>query len=271
MGQADPGVAHAAASLHRAESSNAARRPATFAAPSISPLGSLIAILTPRIVISDARRHNEWPPGGRRNAHARCVWFRRDLRDFDHAALAAACATRDAVYCVFVFDREILDRLPARPIGASSSSTAASSSSMRRCAPAGGGLIVRHAIARDAIPRARRRARTSTPCTPTTTTNPQAIDRDAAVARALARAGAVSARIKDQVIFERDEILTQAGTALRGVHAVPQRVARGADSGPLRGASRSRRTRTRSLAPIPPRMRFGAAVAGGARLRSEPT
>ena len=42
------------------------------------------------------------------------VWFRRDLRDFDHAALCAALRDSEAVYCAFVFDREILDRLPAR-------------------------------------------------------------------------------------------------------------------------------------------------------------
>ncbi|HWH38461.1 MAG TPA: deoxyribodipyrimidine photo-lyase, partial [Usitatibacter sp.] len=40
------------------------------------------------------------------------VWFRRDLRDFDHAALAAALAAHDRVHCAFVFDTEILDPLP---------------------------------------------------------------------------------------------------------------------------------------------------------------
>ena len=40
------------------------------------------------------------------------VWFRRDLRDFDHAALYAALKHSRAVYCAFVFDREILDALP---------------------------------------------------------------------------------------------------------------------------------------------------------------
>ena len=40
------------------------------------------------------------------------VWFRRDLRDFDHAALYHALRRARAVHCVFVFDREILDALP---------------------------------------------------------------------------------------------------------------------------------------------------------------
>lgn len=39
------------------------------------------------------------------------VWFRRDLRDFDHAALYHALKTSQEVYCVFVFDTEILEKL----------------------------------------------------------------------------------------------------------------------------------------------------------------
>ena len=42
------------------------------------------------------------------------VWFRRDLRDFDHAALYHALSESREVYCAFVFDREILDALPTR-------------------------------------------------------------------------------------------------------------------------------------------------------------
>ena len=39
------------------------------------------------------------------------VWFRRDLRDFDHAALYHALKAAAEVHCVFVFDRDILDAL----------------------------------------------------------------------------------------------------------------------------------------------------------------
>ena len=42
------------------------------------------------------------------------VWFRRDLRDYDHAALHAALSAHRAVHCAFVFDTGILDALPAR-------------------------------------------------------------------------------------------------------------------------------------------------------------
>ncbi|MBL8459951.1 MAG: deoxyribodipyrimidine photo-lyase, partial [Zoogloea sp.] len=37
------------------------------------------------------------------------VWFRRDLRDFDHAALYHALKNYQRVFCAFVFDRDILD------------------------------------------------------------------------------------------------------------------------------------------------------------------
>ena len=40
------------------------------------------------------------------------VWFRRDLRVDDHAALQLALRLCRRVYCAFVFDREILDPLP---------------------------------------------------------------------------------------------------------------------------------------------------------------
>ena len=40
------------------------------------------------------------------------VWFRRDLRAHDHAALYHALRSCRQVWCVFVFDQEILDALP---------------------------------------------------------------------------------------------------------------------------------------------------------------
>lgn len=42
------------------------------------------------------------------------VWFRRDLRIDDHAALSQALGRASRVYCAFVFDTEILDALPDR-------------------------------------------------------------------------------------------------------------------------------------------------------------
>ena len=42
------------------------------------------------------------------------VWFRRDLRTHDHAALYHALRAAQQVWCVFVFDTDILDPLPRR-------------------------------------------------------------------------------------------------------------------------------------------------------------
>ena len=42
------------------------------------------------------------------------VWFRRDLRTFDQAALHEALSLSATVHCVFIFDREILDPLQAQ-------------------------------------------------------------------------------------------------------------------------------------------------------------
>ncbi|MCL6485080.1 MAG: deoxyribodipyrimidine photo-lyase, partial [Janthinobacterium lividum] len=42
------------------------------------------------------------------------VWFRRDLRAFDHAALHHALRQSQTVHCVFVYDTAILAALPRR-------------------------------------------------------------------------------------------------------------------------------------------------------------
>ena len=42
------------------------------------------------------------------NASSALVWFRRDLRCDDHAALSRALAAADRVWCAFVFDTTIL-------------------------------------------------------------------------------------------------------------------------------------------------------------------
>jgi hypothetical protein len=79
------------------------------------------------------------------------VWFRRDLRDFDHAALYHALKPTGACSAPLSSIPRSSMRCPAAPTGGWSSSTPAWSSSTR-AARAGGGLIVRHGPARDVIP-----------------------------------------------------------------------------------------------------------------------
>lgn len=42
------------------------------------------------------------------------MWFRRDLRAHDNAALFRALKACGQVHCAFVFDRAILEPLPGR-------------------------------------------------------------------------------------------------------------------------------------------------------------
>ncbi|MBT9527585.1 MAG: deoxyribodipyrimidine photo-lyase, partial [Rhizobacter sp.] len=76
------------------------------------------------------------------------VWFRRDLRSDDHAALFHALKAARKVWCAFVFDSEILDALPRadRRVEFIRDSLVALDEALRG-RQAGGGLIVRHGVA----------------------------------------------------------------------------------------------------------------------------
>ncbi|HEU5284309.1 MAG TPA: deoxyribodipyrimidine photo-lyase, partial [Burkholderiales bacterium] len=142
---------------------------------------------------------------------ATLVWFRRDLRSYDHAALYHALSQARRVYCAFVFDTEILDALENRAdrrVEFIWESVAELSGALQR---AGGGLIVRHARARDEIPALAARLGVQAVYA-NHDYEPRAIERDLAVARALAAAGRELRTFKDQVIFEREEVMTRAGT-----------------------------------------------------------
>ena len=141
---------------------------------------------------------------------AALVWFRRDLRDVDHAALSHALAEFDRVFCAFDFDSEILDALPTRAdrrVEFIRNSLAELDARLRE---QGGGLIVRHGWARSEIPRlAHELAVAAVFCD--RDYEPQAIARDAVVAAALEAQGVALRSFKDQVIFERREVLTGSG------------------------------------------------------------
>ena len=80
------------------------------------------------------------------------VWFRRDLRAFDHAALHHALMSSNLVYCAFIFDDAILAPLPRadRRVEFIHASLVELDTGLRRL---GGHMIVRHAVAADEIPR----------------------------------------------------------------------------------------------------------------------
>ncbi|MFN3544223.1 MAG: cryptochrome/photolyase family protein [Thiobacillus sp.] len=138
------------------------------------------------------------------------VWFRRDLRDFDHAALYHALRGARQVFCVFVFDREILDALPD-PADRRVEFIHASVTELQSSLEAkGGGLIVHHGRARELIPRVAQ-ALGAEALYYNHDDDPAALARDAAVGAALAQAGVAVHDYKDVVIFEREEVLTGAG------------------------------------------------------------
>jgi deoxyribodipyrimidine photo-lyase len=137
------------------------------------------------------------------------VWFRRDLRAFDHAALHHALRASSAVYCVFVFDTDILASLPRddRRVRFIHASLVELDAELRRL---GGGLIVRHGPARALIP-ALAAELGAQAVYANADYEPGAIERDAVVAEALAADGRQLLGFKDQVVFEKSEVLTLAG------------------------------------------------------------
>ena len=139
------------------------------------------------------------------------VWFRRDLRDFDHAAHYHALKRARQVVCAFVFDREILDRLPD-PADRRVEFIHASVSELQQALQRrGGGLVVRHGIARDEIVRLAAEIQADAVFF-NHEDDPAALARDAAVEAALKRCSIAVHHAKDCVIFEREEVLTAAGT-----------------------------------------------------------
>jgi deoxyribodipyrimidine photo-lyase len=145
------------------------------------------------------------------------MWFRRDLRAADNAALYHALKQCKAVHCVFVFDKEILDKLPRadRRVEFIRESLVDLDAQLRKLCAARACkdqpvLIVRHAWASDEIARLAKELGAAAVFT-NHDYEPQAVARDALVGQHLLAAGIALHTYKDHVIFEREEVLTLAG------------------------------------------------------------
>ncbi len=151
---------------------------------------------------------------------AALVWFRRDLRAHDHAALYHALRSARHVWCAFVFDRDILDALSSRGLTADrrvefirdslvqlDEALAALGRSHGRD---GVRLLVRHGHAVEEIDRLARELHVQAVYA-NHDDEPAALQRDAQVRGVLARHGIALHTSKDHVIFERSEVLTAAG------------------------------------------------------------
>ena len=144
------------------------------------------------------------------------IWFRRDLRADDNAALYHALKACRQVFCVFVFDRDILDALPRADrrvefireslVDLDRQLTALAHQQGRP----GAGLIVQHGTAGEALP-ALALALSAEAVFANHDDEPQSLARDARVREALARDGKAFHSFKDHVIFERKEVLTLGG------------------------------------------------------------
>ena len=139
------------------------------------------------------------------------VWFRRDLRIADNAALSTALQHCAVVHCVFVFDRTILDPLPRadRRVEFIRESLVELDANLRKLA-SGAGLIVLHGVASECLPA----LATELGVAAVFAANdyePQAIQRDQRVRESLLQARIELCLLKDHVVWEQREVLTQMG------------------------------------------------------------
>jgi deoxyribodipyrimidine photo-lyase len=142
---------------------------------------------------------------------AALVWFRRDLRADDNAALYHALKRSRRVFCAFCFDTAILDALPSRSDRRVEFIAIALDELGAALAQHGAALLVVHGDASEAIPRLAAELGVGAVFT-NHDYEPYAKQRDAAVERALQHPGIAFHTFKDQVIFEKDEVMTGAGT-----------------------------------------------------------
>ncbi len=138
------------------------------------------------------------------------VWFRRDLRDYDHAALYHALKSSRQLYCVFVFDTAILDKLTDRQDRRVEFIWESVKELKSALQSKGGDLIVLHGDAKHEIPVLAKKLEVNAVFT-NHDYEPDAIARDAHVAEQLKNENIDFHHFKDQAIFEKDEILSQSG------------------------------------------------------------
>jgi len=145
------------------------------------------------------------------------VWFRRDLRSTDNAALYYALKHCERVWCVFVFDTTILqplvDKWLTRHPGTQAQDRRVEFilASLRelddKLRAQGGGLVVLSGDPVDLVPKLANELQVDAVFA-NHDYEPAAIERDENVRERVAEAGRQWLTFKDQVIFERAELLT---------------------------------------------------------------
>ena len=151
-----------------------------------------------------------------RTLDAALVWFRRDLRADDHAALYHALRAARRVWCLFVFDTDILDPLPRADrrvefIFASLHDLDGQLAALgEQHGHRGVRLLVRHGQASPEVTTLAAQLGVQAVYA-NHDDEPGSLRRDAQVRDALAARGVAWHTGKDHVVFERSEVLTQAG------------------------------------------------------------
>lgn len=134
-------------------------------------------------------------------------WFRRDLRLYDHVALYHALKHSSTVYCVFVFDTDILHKLSDkkdRRVEFIWHSVHELSLALRKN---GSALYILHGSACQLIPQFALQINAQAVFI-NRDYEPDAIKRDENIAQQLAQHHIPINDYKDQVIFDRNEVLT---------------------------------------------------------------
>ena len=142
------------------------------------------------------------------------VWLRRDLRLYDHAALAEATASFDDVYVAFVFDTTILNALPDtadRRVDFIYRSLQEVDTGLRRNY---GSLICLHGNPIQEVPALAQRLAVSAVVT-ARDYEPYARDRDAKVASALELEDIEFRTVQDTVGIEPGTLMSGSGTPFR--------------------------------------------------------
>ena len=146
------------------------------------------------------------------------VWLRRDLRVHDNAALYHALKNCRQVHVAFVFDTAILDSLPRadRRVEFIRESLVELDQRLAELGQShkaqGCGLIVRHGFAEHEIPHLAQQLG-ALAVFASHDDEPAAQLRDGRVRGHLADHGIALHTCKDHVVFERQEVMTQSGTA----------------------------------------------------------
>lgn len=139
-------------------------------------------------------------------------WFRRDLRIDDHAALYHALKHSSKVYCVFVFDTDILSQLTDKSDRRVDFIWQSAGELQQALEKLGGGLIIRHGSALAEVSALAEELGVDALYF-NHDYEPDAMGRDDMVRRILQQRNIVCHSYKDQVIFEKNEVLSQSGGA----------------------------------------------------------